>query len=401
MVEPQHLSPGALLAKQGAVVTAADALLFLGRCLSFRDTAPSIAALKCAITNRDTDWTKIVGLANRNGVTPALWLALDRKGLAIDLPADLREYLMLIYDCNRQRNQIIVEQAEEAAIALNSHGIRPIFMKGCLTLLEGAGDIGSSMMTDIDMIVPEAEIPEAFRALRSLGYHLLGDSPAHAHAWTFHRPMSLVTIDLHRDVGPQRKILPSIAASRSAVAVANEAAAIEGLSVTHRVSLMIMTFGIFERHYPSGQIPLNNLHNLATLCHRHGDKIDWRSIAGMVSAHRFCAETAAWSVMAHRLLDVSIPDCIRRGRMARRHVRRCLLQLSFPPLDHLMRSYAAITWPFNRFRMDYRYKCGTEGLVLLTARIGHVAAILARRSAWLLRRGPAEFRPTCQTSDPT
>jgi hypothetical protein len=274
-------------------------------------------------------------------------------------------------------------------------------MKGCLALLEGEGDIGSSMMTDIDMLVRQGDIADAFHALHSIGYKTLSESPAHAHAWTFHRPLSLVTIDLHCHVGPQRRLLPTSAAARSAVAIAHDTARIEGLCLKHRVLLLAMSFGIFERHYPAGDIPLNNLHNLAALCHRHGDAIDWRFIVDTAAAYRFQREAAAWGFLAHRLLDIPVPPYLSECGSARRYLRRCLLQRAFPPVDALMRRYATVTWPFNRFRMDYRYGSGTEGPVLLAARAGHVAGILARHGAELFRRDSAKFAQTYQMSDPT
>jgi hypothetical protein len=401
MAELSVLSSSALSKIRGGITTNARAVLFIGKCLSYRDTPSSIAVLRSSILNTDTDWEKIADVANRNGVTAALWLALNRKNLAQHLPPDLRDYLMLIYDYNRRRNGLILDQAREATTALNGQDIRPIFMKGCLTLLDKGSDIGSSMMTDIDLIVREDEFAEAVSALRSLGYQLLGEIPAHAHARTFHRPMTLVTIDLHCHVGPQLKLLPTTAASQAAIAIASDLGAIEGLCMTHRVLLMIMTFGIFERHYLSGHIPLNNFHKLATLCRHGGDKVDWRYIADTVAAHGFAAECSAWGYMAHRLLEVPVPAYLLRAGNPRQHLRRCLQQLSFPALDRIVRSRAALTWPFNRFRMDYRYNCGTSGGALLTTRIRHLTSILMRRGCSLSRRYSLEFRQTCQMSDST
>jgi hypothetical protein len=401
MADSPDIPLRSLLNREGAVITAVDALIFVSRALSYREAPASLAALEASIADPGTDWTQIVQLANSNGVTPALWLGLGRKGLAKQLPGDLQEYLALIHDQNRRRNRIIVEQAVEAASALNSRGVSPVFMKGCLALLEGEGDIGSSMMTDIDMLVRQGDIADAFHALRSIGYQTLSESPAHAHAWTFHRPLSLVTIDLHCHVGPQRGLLPASAAARWAVPIAHETACMEGLDLKHRVLLLAMSFGIFERYYPAGQIPLNNLHNLAALCHRHGDAIDWRFIADTAASYRFQREAAAWGLLAQCLLDIPVPPYLSRGGSGRRYLRRCLLQLAFPPLERLMRTYATLAWPFNRFRMDYRYGSGTEGPVLLAARAGHVANILARHGAELFRRNPAKFTQSYQMSDPT
>src|SRR5262249_30484875 len=150
---------------------------------------------------------------------------------------------------NRQRNHAIRDQALEVAATLNTVGIRPVLLKGSLGLFEDGVDDGVSMMTDIDVLLQESELATGAAALRSLGYFVLGDPPRHAHAWTFHRPMSLVTIDLHRHLGPQREVLTPMAARDAAVPVVSSGVMLAGLCPTDRALLLIMTFGIFERDY--------------------------------------------------------------------------------------------------------------------------------------------------------
>ena len=364
----------------------AGAVIFIGECLSYLDTPASTAAIRSSALNENTNWQTIIGLANRNGVTCEFWLALNRKGLTDCLPADVRDYLVLVYDLNRRRNQVILDQALEVAKALNAWNIRPVFMKGCLTLIEGALDIGSSMMTDIDIIVKDEEISKTFSALRSLGYAILGEPTAPSHAWTFHRSMSLVTVDLHCDVGPQRNILRADVAIQGATDITDNTTPVGGLNVTHRVCLLIMNFGIFERHYCAGDIPLRNLHHLASLCHQHAGEIDWQVIANTMAAHQLEAEAGAWGFLARRILSAPVPTRLYRGRRARAHLIRSFLQLFCPQFDFAVRWYAAIVWPLNRFRMDYRYGCGIDGLSLLGARVRHIAGVIARQSSALLRR---------------
>ena len=118
---------------------------------------------------------------------------------------------------------------------------------------------------DIDVLVKHDEIEGSSASLRSIGYGMLGEPSGHAHAYTFHRPMSLVTIDLHRDVGPQRALLSPEAVYAAARPINRNDASMDGLAISHRVLMLIMTFGIFERHYLSGHIPMRGLVHLADL----------------------------------------------------------------------------------------------------------------------------------------
>src|SRR5262249_21767594 len=150
---------------------------------------------------------------------------------------------------------------------------------------------GLHMMADVDIFEEESKLPAGATVLRSLGYFLPRAPTPHAHAWTFHRQMSLATIDLHRHVGPQRNILSPQEAQQAAVPLSNT---LRGLSPTHRALMLLMSFGIFERHYWNGHIPLKGLHDFAALQHRHGDRIDWKAIIKAAELHHFSVSARAF-----------------------------------------------------------------------------------------------------------
>lgn len=361
------------------VSTAAAAVLFLGRCLDYDESPVSLAGLRRQLAGDRIDWMMVVDVANRHRVTTALWSSLSRKGLARLPPTDVQEYLQMLHALNRRRNRLIFEQACQATSALNERGLRPVLMKGGLWLFEPAWDSGSRLMTDIDMLLPENLIADGAAALRALGYFTLGGSPPHAHAWTFYRPMSLVTIDLHRHIGPQRDLLPADAAQVAAAPLSAGTMALDGLCPTDRALLLMLTFGIFERGYAGGQISLRGLYDLAALCARHGPAIDWQAIAGKAKAHGLTRLARAWLHMAHCILGVPAPAVLHPTAAARLHLRRCMLQLAFPAAEELARRLTFMVWPFNRFRMDYRYGCGRKGMALNLARFRHATGVLARR----------------------
>jgi hypothetical protein len=370
------------------VSTPVEAARFLGHCLSYDGSATAIADLRQLLSLGSIDWIQVIDIANRHAVAPAFWLGLKRKALTASLPADLRHYLEMLYDLNRRRNRLIREQALEASLHLERQGLNPVLMKGAIWLLEEDTDDGQFMMADVDILVAENDLAAGAKALRSLGYRLL-DSPApHAHGWTFYRPTSLVTIDLHRHVGPQRHILTPEAARNAAIPIADKHGLLLGLSPTHRALLLLMTFGIFERHYRNGDIAFKGLQDLATLCHRHGGRIDWSTIAEAAELYRFGASARAFLHLAHRLLAVPVPASLRESRMSRRYLRRCLWQLAMPSFNRAVQAWTYTTWPFDHFRMDYRYGCGLRGPSLHLARMRHAAGILARHNPFSRLRSP-------------
>jgi hypothetical protein len=360
-----------------------DALRFLGDCLSYHDTGPACTTLRDQLTRGDIDWLVLVDMTNRNCLTPALAVAMRRKRLFELLPADLQQYLAMIHELNCQRNRQIRQQAAEFIAALNRQGIRPLLMKGALSLFETGFDEGLFMMADIDILLQEHEFAPATAILHSLGYVAMGGAP---HARTFDRPMSLATIDLHWHLGPQHRLLPPFAAQQEAISLPGEVLDVVGMRPRHRVLLLLMSFSIFDPHYRNGTIPLRGLHDLAAICSRHPG-IDWRAIAQMVSDHGLDRPAQAWLHMASRLLQVPVPQALHDKHAARRHLRRCLRRSNYPRRwAEALGYWGLVIWVFNAFRMDYRYHCGLRGWSLNSARLRHAIGILARHSRLLSGR---------------
>jgi len=259
---------------------------------------------------------------------------------------------------------------------LNAAGLRPVLMKGSISLFEADLDEGLFMMADIDLLLPEGTIAPAQRVLGSLGYVALGEPSAHDHALTFGRAGTLATIDLHRRVGPQLRVLSAEDACRSATALAAGSLDIAALCPTHRVLLLVMGYCLFEPHYRSGELPLKVLHDLAVVCRRHRKSIDWMHIADRIRRHALAPAAGAWFAMAHHLFRVPVPAFLRGDG---RHLDRCLLQLDHPRIARPIRYAALLGWVFSAMRMDYRYGCGLAGRPLQAARLRHAMFILRRR----------------------
>ena len=361
------------------IATAADATGFIGRCLSYDNSAALRSDLGDLLKLGEIDWLLVVSLSNQSHLTPALEMGLQRKALSCLLPSDLRAYLEMISDLNRERNRLIARQAGEFFAALNGQGVRPVLMKGGLCLFEADLDMGLPMMADVDVLLPEEQFPLACSILRALGYVSFGEPAPYAHAVTFHRAGELATIDLHRRVGPQIDLLTSADACRSAIALPSRDLDLAGLSPTHRVLLQLMNFCVFEPQYCNRELPLRGLHDLAVICRRYHPHIEWAAIAEAVVRYSLDAPARAWFNMAQALLGVPIPESLREGRAPRRHLSLCLLQLRFPWLARPFRYAARLTWIFSAWRMDYRYGCGLRGWPLAATRLRHAFAVLLRR----------------------
>ena len=79
----------------------------------------------------------------------------------------------------------------------------------------------------------------------SLGYITFGDMTHNAHALTFHKAGALATVDLHRHVGPQVRLLTIADARQSAMGFTSHNLGLAGISATHRVLLSLMNYCLF------------------------------------------------------------------------------------------------------------------------------------------------------------
>jgi hypothetical protein len=148
-------------------------------------------------------WERIIGIANSNFVTPALWPAFKHLELDNNIPDDARQYLAAFHEMNCNRNAGIMEQLRELAnTAADSCG-RAILLKGAAMLASDAyPDYGERMLTDIDIMFDQHLLASATEMLGSLGYQTVGKSldraRTHHHLQPMFKPGTFAVVEVHR-----------------------------------------------------------------------------------------------------------------------------------------------------------------------------------------------------------
>ena len=110
-----------------------DVLLNLCRCL--RMSSDEVGSLGELPKGAD-QWNAVIGLANVHYLTPALWSAVQVKGLEGHLPEDARDFLAEAHRLNAARNTRIRAQALELLAALAGADIRTSCSRGAFTSLK-------------------------------------------------------------------------------------------------------------------------------------------------------------------------------------------------------------------------------------------------------------------------
>ena len=72
-----------------ALGTVSDRLLFLARCLSFAPPSEADHTIRAVLRSADLPWKEILALADRELLTPTLWVRLRDREWAQDLPREV------------------------------------------------------------------------------------------------------------------------------------------------------------------------------------------------------------------------------------------------------------------------------------------------------------------------
>lgn len=116
----------------------------------------------------------MVIVGSKHLMLPAIYCNLQRKSLLKHLPTELRQYLEELTSINRARNQCLLKEVQHISGLFQQHGIDHVFLKGTGMLAGGHyHDIGERMIGDIDILVDQDQLDNAFNILESDGYDQL------------------------------------------------------------------------------------------------------------------------------------------------------------------------------------------------------------------------------------
>ncbi|MGO4125087.1 nucleotidyltransferase family protein [Inquilinus sp. YAF38] len=291
----------------------------------------------------DAEWFSVIEVANRCWMTPALFVALDSCGGLSCLPADARDYLGFIHDRNRQRNILLRGQLLEAVAALNRSGIQPILLKGAGIIFSTAErELGARMMSDLDLLVDEAEKPVAIIVLAELGYRAEGQHG-------FFRPQDAGMLELHGTGTVSGSYGSSIMDAANFSSVTCDAARARLPSPTLRALNLIVHDQIKDGDYWRGTTDLRHLHDLVGLA-KSPQGVDWLHLSRILSGRLRQNAFETQLLTLRELFRVPIPEALCRRAMPRIQHWRRMVQIRHPRLAKPLRVAGALAWLGRRVR---------------------------------------------------
>ena len=367
------------------------ALDFIANCLSINNI--NNEALHNALTSEGLDWPTIINLANAQLVPTTLWTALASKGLIDFLPNDVSNYLQQTHNLNLKRNKYLKGQAIEAISCLNKAGIKPILLKGGSSLfLHLYRDLGTRIMTDLDLLVPKERAKDCWNLLRrKLDYIPVDSNPARIRAGLNHidysrmhhlRPLfrsgDYGTLEIHRDILPKRilQFIPTHSIWQQTESVQSDGVLFSVLSPTNRVLHNILHAFCSDLAYVRGDFPLRSLYELALLQNQYQESIDWTAIRKLMDQGGKSNELNAAMYLSYRLLANPMPDTMRPNIKSYLHYVRCRLQARWHHSEWWM---DRLLW-FSAQEICELYACPKDFISVTRGRIHLAYKILRNKS---------------------
>ncbi len=358
------------------------ALDFIAACLSIRGTLDVDANLHSTIMSGCLDWRIVLDITNNQKIAPDFWAALRKRKLAEYLPSEMRACFFKLHLFKILKNKCFKEQAIEVVRQLNSIGVEPILLKGSASLfVKTFDDLGSRVMMDLDILVPQQSAEDCWNALHALGYtpiednHDFFDYNRHHHLRPLYHPGKQGTIEIHRAALPSSaaRILPTKLIWKQAEPIINQFGIVMSApSPTHRILHNILHADLINQTYARGTIALRSLHEIAMMQVYFNERIDWESLWRVMDLHGQVKILHASLYLAHRLFGSPMPDRIHPTVGAIAHYARTRLQVRWNWINALVER---VFW-FSAQNICEHYNCDHNFWSVTKGRI-HLATHLS------------------------
>ena len=188
-----------------------ETLYFVAKCLTISLVAKNRQEVEKELKLKSIDWEAVVKVSTNHYVFPTMYCNLKRANFLKYLPVDLVLYMKNIADLNRNRNEQILQQAQELNRLLLTNNIKPVFLKGTGNLLAGLyEDLAERMVGDIDFIFSKEDYLKAISVLRNNGYSEVTKKEFYLdnkkkHYRRLQKQNNIAAIEIHRDFLNKKK----------------------------------------------------------------------------------------------------------------------------------------------------------------------------------------------------
>ncbi len=287
-------------------------------CTALRDTASSVDWPSFTAS----DWRALLTLAQVDGVLPLLYRRLDTRGELAQIPPDPRRVLQLGYYAAVAQTGLLYQQLQRLLAALCA--VTPV------VVLKGAA-LGPALypepalrpLSDIDLLIPEGDLPAATAVLHSLGYAEVPElTPGINRLVEYHTrfdggPGSNVTVEIHWRLvagaadwrSPSQAWFWQQREPWQPASITGPTASTGSVpsTLTPTAHLIYLAAHLMLQHGGAGA-RLIWLYDLHLLIGQHGDRIQWDLAIKQASTFRWTAALHDALVATQAYFDTTLPE---------------------------------------------------------------------------------------------
>lgn len=366
-------------------------------------------------------WDQVVYKAQWHDLAPLVYHHLRHLDNRNCIPAEAADQLKASYLANVARNLFFQAELRRALVALREQGVAVVLLKGAALANIVYGDSGLRPMSDLDLLVPEAQVYLAQGIVQGLGYCPVGSPEEQDNTEKHHRHLpglarqgTPVLFEIHRHIVRQDSALhfdisgfwsraQEVSIPPASLAQSGGREGIRTLALAPEDLLIHLALNFFlDRRFRS-VVALRQLCDIAESMRYYQASIRWQLFTENVLQYRLAGPVGCALHLAQVLLGAQVPPEVAHqlwprgfeGAQVERFLRRRVLDtrtwvargLATPGSDYRPTGVAVAALrrliPSRRY-LAYRYHTpvsGARGYLLYFARICEGLGIFFRSAA--------------------
>jgi hypothetical protein len=281
-------------------------------CLRTAPTSEQIAQLS---TLSPATWDEIAAMAKRQKVESLLYYRLKAHGLEHRVPVEITACLKKHYYANAARNLYLMQEVDQILTALQQAQIAVIVLKGVHLATTIYASPGLRYMADIDLVVHEAQLAAATRALNDLGYRTRKEagpaSAAEHHLVPMVRQGDMASVEIHWTILPTHHgygvEMDKIWAQAQTITIANQQTfVLSPEDLLLHVCIHATYFHLFQQ----GVRALCDVDAIIRHCQ---STLNWQEVIALGKTRQWAKGLYLTLYLAQQWLDTPIPSAFLRA----------------------------------------------------------------------------------------
>ena len=290
-------------------------------CAGLKMSEPELAQTR-RLLEGPVDWPRVLRLADWHRITALLHHHLNSERFADYVPDDARETLSSAYRKNSAMHAFRTEDFVTILRALEAEDLPVIVLKGAALVGPVYVDPGLRSMGDIDVLVREEHLEEAYELIRGFGftpraspYNVDQTRQRHRHYPRLVSPEGITDVEVHRHLvgldSPLRFDIEQCWERSRLTSI--EGAKARTLGSEDLLYHLCVGFFLDRRGFYKSYTALRQLTDIVETVRQFADGLDWDRFIGTVRSRRALGpvHSALWT--ARELLSLELDDEVLRS----------------------------------------------------------------------------------------